>query len=200
MNGARPVTAPRWVRGAWALSVLLGGALLLTEPAHSDEPAGLAPATMARYLSDAAGADARDIRVNGLYGSGHAGAWQFVAHITWLDEAGNIHGGTVTLPQQAGQPAVRSDFDEKRLRAEAEIGWSLSELADRADRLEGTADRLSLLELEIPVGVSGTLTSCHAAAPGLGECRELSTDGERRDFTGTLSDEPLNGALSVQLG
>src|SRR4051794_37641138 len=131
MNGVRPVAPPRWVSGAWALSVLAGGAFLLVGTAESSEPTGLAPATVSRYLEDAADPAARDIRVNGLYGSGHVGAWQFVAHITWHDAAGGIHGGTVTLPQQAGRPAVRSEFDDQRLSREEAIGWRLQRLNDR---------------------------------------------------------------------
>lgn len=197
----RPTRAPALVAGCWSLSVVAGAALLAVGPvAPRPEPVELSPYSLAAYLTRVAGPDARDVRVNGVYGSGHDGAWQFTAHLTWLDADGGVRGGTTTLPQLAGTDALQSELADERLQAEQDIGWSLSDLDAALDLLTGVSDPLAMLELEILPDRSGEVTSCHSNAAGApARCRSVTRDGERGPpFTDALADSPLADALSVQ--
>lgn len=197
----RPVRAPVLIRGCWALSVVSGAALLAVGPtAPRPEPTSLSPYSLAAYLSRAAAPDAQQIRVNGVYGSGHDGAWQFTAHLSWRDPTGTVGGGTTTLPQQAGSAALDSDVDADKLEAEQEIGWTLTELDAALDKLTGISDRLAMIELEIRGDGSGQAVSCHSpAVDAEAACRRVRRDGELGPtFPGTLTDSPLGEALSVR--
>jgi hypothetical protein len=197
----RPTRAPALIAGCWSLSVVAGAALLAVGPvAPRPEPAELSPYSLAAYLSRVAGTDARDIRVNGVYGSGHGGAWQFTAHLSWFDADGVVRGGTTTLPQLAGSDPLQSDLDDARLQAEQDIGWSLADLDAALDQLSGVSDPLAMLELEILPDGAGDVTSCHSTAPGVAaRCRTISRDGELGPaFADELTDSPLADALSVQ--
>ena len=102
---ARRPGVPRAIAATWALSALLGGIAVGVAAARpKPQPRTLSPRTVARYLTDIAPAARADVRVNGIYGSGHAGAWQFVAHVTWRTADGTIDGGVTNLPILAGEP------------------------------------------------------------------------------------------------
>lgn len=193
----RPAVAPRLVVGCWALSVLSGAALLAPH-ALSSTSSALEPATLDRYLARSAPPGSRDIRVNGVYGSGHGGAWQFVAHLTWRGVDGRVGGGTTTLPQRAGAPAAASDFDQTRLVAEESQGWTLSEIRRALGRVARTSDQFSMLSLEIPAGEPGRLTACHASDPRKASCTAQTRSGPVSTFSDTLTDQPALAALSVQ--
>jgi hypothetical protein len=189
------------VAGCWSLSVVAGAALLAVGPtAPRPEPAELSPYSLAAYLTRVAGPDAQQVRVNGVYGSGHSGAWQFTAHLSWRDADGAVQGGTTELPGLAGNPALQSDFDSERLQVEQEIGWSMSDLDRALDRLSGVNDRLAMLELEIRGDGSGDVIACRSAGTEqAGTCRSVDRNartGER--FAARLTDEPLANALSVR--
>lgn len=197
----RPARAPTLVAGCWALSVVSGAALLAVGPTEPrPEPAELSPYSLAAYLQRIAGPQAQPVRVNGVYGSGHAGGWQFTAHLSWRDPTGAVRGGTTKLPQLAGTPAVASDFSTERLEAEQRIGWTMTELDAALDKLTGVNDPLAMLELEIRPEGSGNVVSCHAdatAAPA--SCRSVRRDGDLGPLvSGRLTDAPLADALSVQ--
>ena len=105
--GRHATRLPRLIAGSWTASVLTGAALLAlgAHPARP-EPDALSPYSLAAYLRRLAGPAATDIRINGVYGSGHHGAWQFVAALTWRTPEGTITGGTTSLPQLAGAPTL----------------------------------------------------------------------------------------------
>jgi hypothetical protein len=152
---------------------------------------------MPRYLADAAGSGVSDIRVNGVYGSGRHGAWQFVAHLTWRQRDGSVGGGIVSLPQYAGAPAADSPFTAGRLANEERAGWTLPQLRDRTTGLPGTDATLALLELEITPSNDGTLTFCSATRIGSARCIGEMRDGRRRLFTANVALSSENGPLSV---
>jgi hypothetical protein len=169
---------------------------LLLNPATAETTVGLAPSTVTGYLRAAAPVT-DEIRVNGIYGSGHRGAWQFVAHITWRDGI-SIKGGTVNLPQLAGQPALTSEAGEARLTFEHGIGWSLDRLDGALEHIGGVSDGVAVVELELPQSGIASLVSCHASQPGPAVCRQQGDSAAGpREFRGTLTDEPFRDALSV---
>lgn len=196
----RPVRAPALVAGCWALSVTSGAALLAVGPTSPrPEPAALSPYSLAAYLQRVAPPGGRDVRVNGVYGSGHDGAWQFTAHLTWHDPTGVVRGGATTLPQLAGSPPLRTSFDTARLQAEQDIGWTLDELDAALDRLSGVNDPLAMLELEILPQQPDEVLSCHSNNGAPAACRSQGRDGEAgQPFADMLADDPAAGALSVR--
>jgi hypothetical protein len=195
----RPHAAPRVVIGCWAASLAVGALLLAVGPnAPAREPTELGPYSLAAYLERVVGPDARDVRVNSFYGSGHSGGWQFVAHVTWLDTGGVVRGGTTSLPQLAGSEPLVSEADSGRLVKEQQIGWTLDDVDNVLDRLDHLDARFALLELEIPESGRGDLVFCRAESSD-GQCEARSRAGQRtRQFADRLSDEPLLGALAVQ--
>lgn len=173
--------------------------MVLGPHAPRPEPDALSPYSLAAYLSRVAGPAARDIRVNAAYGSGHDGAWQVTAHLTWRTPAGEIAGGTTTLPQLAGAPAVASEFDTARLTQEERLGWTMPELDKALDALPGVNDPLAMLELQIPLVGAGSVVSCHAQPQQRASCESRERDGARtRTFGDSLSDRPELEYLSVQ--
>lgn len=196
---ARRRAVPRAVVLSWVLSTLLGGSVVAATVAGSAaQPRTLSPTTLAGYLAEVAPARADDVRVNGVYGSGHSGAWQFVAHLTWRDED-VIRGGVTNLPALAGGAAVDSPVDESSLAAEHEIGWTLRQLNAVLSRLEGTDDALAMLELEITT-TRDSFIACHSARrASTGYCTEHQRTGDViRRFSAALSDEPSGDAHSVR--
>ncbi len=196
----RPTQPPKSATACWAVSVMTGAVLLAagTQPARP-EPRTLGPYSVAGYLQRIAGPDARDIRVNGLYGSGHDGAWQFIAHLTWHTADGDVAGGTTSLPQLAGQPALDSAFSAERLTSEQGLGWTLSTLDAVLDSLPSPDAPLALVDLEIPTSSPAELIACFAGRDAIAHCETRDQSGDRRDTsTEELLDEPLLEALSVQ--
>jgi hypothetical protein len=193
----RQFAAPPMVVAYWLLSVVAGAGLLASSSRTSSQQT-LAPQTLDRYLTAAAGPDAKDIRVNAVYGSGHQGAWQFVAHLTWRSPDGTVHGGTSVLPQDAGRAATTSTFDDDRLAAEERRGWPLTELRSRLAHIREQSEPLALLELEIPAERSGSLTFCYSRRPPTATCRTTTRRRDAATFADTLTDEPPLEALSVQ--
>ena len=196
----RPTRAPRCITACWGLSVLAGAALGLLGP-HPAQPElqSLSPFTVTSYLQRIAGPDARDIRVNGLYGSGHQGAWQFVAHLTWRTADDEVAGGTTSLPQLAGQRALDSAFSADRLTTEEQLGWTLNELDALLDKTSGSDDDLALVDLEIPLTGHPSLISCHAHHDNQGHCQSRRRSGRRIESTSEmLLDQPELAGISVQ--
>lgn len=190
---------PGVVVACWAGAVVAGAALLVIGPtAPRREPAALSPYSLAAHLRRVAGPEAKDVRVNGVYGSGRAGAWQFVAHITWVDATGGVRGGSTTLPQRAGQSPFSSDLDDARLRAEHRIGWSVAQLDVVLDRMSDVRSPLAMIELEIaPIG-SSDLVECHGTAAAA-RCTARRRDGSTENrFVDRLIMLPSGDALSVR--
>jgi len=196
---ARRPAVPRVIAVTWALSALLGGIAVGVAAAQPEpQPRTLSPRTVARYLAEIAPAGRNDVRVNGIYGSGHAGAWQFVAHVTWRTADGAIDGGVTNLPILAGEPPWTSPVDPSAFPHEHEIGWTLDQVADVFKRAE-TDDDLAMAELEV-TAVRDSLIACHAdRADQIGHCDERDRDGDRlRQFDSRLVDDPLGQAMAVQ--
>lgn len=197
---ARRPAVPRAITVTWALSALLGGIAVGVAAAQPEpQPRTLSPRTVARYLAEIAPAGRDDVRVNGIYGSGHAGAWQFVAHVTWHTADGTIDGGVTNLPILAGEPPWTSPVDPSTFPHEQEIGWTLDQVAAVFARAEDTDDGLAMVELEI-TATRDSVIACHAARTDqVGHCAERDRDGDRlRQFGSPLSDDPLGQATAVQ--
>lgn len=195
---ARPVIAPRWVAGCWAAAVVSGAAtILVSEGTSQATPRTLGPATVASYLERVAGPDARDIRVNGVYGSAHNGAWQFVAHLTWHDSAGAIHGGTTNLPALAGAPASISEFSPDRLSTEELIGWTSAMVQQVFTAVPQPDAPLAFVELQI-TEQQATVLTCAGEIGRPAACRVLDGQGRQvQSFDDQLADDPSAGALAV---
>lgn len=214
----RPSRPPRPVVACWVLAVAAGGALIGITGAHhlsksgQGSTVGLAPSTVASYLTAAAGPDAREVRINGVYGSGHDGAWQFVAHLTWRDPAGRLESATTQLPEQAGIHTPDPSLTGSRLTDEQRIGWTPAQL-DAALAADPNLDRAPLASLELQTAdTDAALTTCTAstashagtaAVPASASgvpagCVTQRRDGTRNRFTDTLRDSPAGGPLSVQ--
>lgn len=197
---ARRPGVPRAIAMTWALSALFGGIAVGVAAARPEpQPRTLSPRTVARYLAQIAPAARDDVRVNGIYGSGHAGAWQFVAHVTWRTADGTIDGGVTNLPILAGEPPWTSPVDPSTFPHEHEIGWTLDQVAAVFARTENTDDDLAMVELEV-TATRDSVIACHAAsADHLGHCAERDRNGARlRQFDSRLSDDPLGQAMAVQ--
>ncbi|MDT4922642.1 MAG: hypothetical protein QOG01_355 [Pseudonocardiales bacterium] len=184
----------------WALSALLGGIAVGVAAARPEpQPRTLSPRTVARYLADLVPAERDDVRVNGIYGSGHMGAWQFVAHVTWHTADGTIDGGVTNLPILASEPPWASPVDPSTFPHEHEVGWTLDQVAAVFARAEDTDDYLAMVELEI-TSTRDSVIACHAArADQVGHCAERERNGHPlRQFDATLTDDPLGQATAVQ--
>jgi hypothetical protein len=194
-RGVRPT---RLVVSCWSASVLAGGALVAL-PAHAGAPQGLTPSTLPSYLRLAAGSGSRDIRVNGVYGSGRDGAWQFVAHISWVDRGRQVRGGVVELPAGVGADPSTSPLTTARLISEEHRGWTLDQLAHAIANAAPRQLPLAMLELEIPSQTDGTLTFCTARAD-LGSCVVVHRTGaaERAADPVRLVSDAAAGPLSVR--
>ncbi|HVF05287.1 MAG TPA: hypothetical protein VNA20_10630 [Frankiaceae bacterium] len=197
---ARGVGVPRAVVAAWALSTLLGGtAVGVAATRPEPQPRTLSPRTAARYLADLVPAPREDVRVNGIYGSGHAGAWQFVAHVTWRDANGAINGGVTNLPILAGSAPWDSPVDSSTFPHEHEIGWTLDQLDAVLRKARDVDAELAMVELEV-TAARDSVIACHARrADVLGHCVERNRRGrELRRFDAALTDNPLGQATAVQ--
>jgi hypothetical protein len=179
---------------------MLGGATVGAAAARPDpQPRTLSPRTVTRYLADITPAARDDVRVNGIYGSGHNGAWQFVAHVTWRTADGTIDGGVTNLPVLAGEPPWDSPVDPSRFPNEHRVGWTLNDLASVLARVESTDDDLALVELEV-TEARDSVIACHAVRDDvLGRCVERDRQRrEMRRFYTQLTDDPLGQATAVQ--
>lgn len=191
---------PRVIAAAWALATLLGGAAVGVEATKPEPlPRTLSPRTVARYLADIAPAAREDVRVNGIYGSGHNGAWQFAAHLTWRTADGTINGGVTNLPVLAGEAPLDSPVDSSRFAEEHTIGWTLDDVARVLARSDDTDAELALVELEVTATRSSVI-ACHGARrDAMGRCAERDRRSrELRRFDAYLTDNPLGQATAVQ--
>lgn len=187
----------RVVVGCWWLSLLAGG-LLVATPFFDVRPAGLLPSTVASYLRQAAGPGANDLRINGIYGSGRSGAWQFVAHLSWRDGDGDVHGGVVELPAGAGSPVGRAAVLPERLEFEEQRGWTLRRFSRAVHGLDHQNAALAFLELAIPATGADSLTFCFGSR-GRGTCVLATGDGRRTATRhAELLVDPFVGPLSVR--
>lgn len=197
---ARRPGVPRAIAVTWALSALLGGIAVGIAAARPEpQPRTLSPRTVARYLAEIVPAARDDVRVNGIYGSGHTGAWQFVAHVTWRTADSTIDGGVTNLPILAGEPPWDSPVDQSTFPHEHEIGWTLDQLADVLRRVTDADADLAMVELEV-TEARDSVIACHGRrADLLGHCIERDRQGrELRRFHAHLTDDPLGQATAVQ--
>lgn len=197
------------VVACWVVSVLAGGAAVAVTAAHRagrtlPPTTGLAPSTLAHYLTAAAGPDAHDLRINGIYGSGSSGAWQFVAHLSWLDSTGTLESATTDFPQQTGTTTPDPSLSGAQLADEQRIGWTIEELQD-AIRNDNGLDNAPLASLELQTTDSESdITTCiskDAVASETGApaaCVTRTLDGASRPFSDVLTVSPGGGPLSVQ--
>lgn len=195
----RPVRPPARMLAVAAGVVTLSGASVVgvRDALRSD---GLTARTLARLLADATPDGATDVRVNGFYGSAHEGTWQFVAHLTWRDADGVVHGGGTELPQNGGQLPIPSELSEAELAREHRIGWTVSHLRRALRDVEiGNAD-LAMIELEIRPETKATVVVCSSdRTDPAARCVERDDRGRVvRRFTDRLVDVPGWDAISVQ--
>jgi hypothetical protein len=163
-------------------------------------PAGLTPSTVVDQLSRIVPDAASGVRINNVYGSGHGGAWQFVAHLSWHGRDGSLRGGAAVLPQRAGQPPLDTRFPASRLAVEEKIGWTLDELSSATADLPATSAPLAMLEYAPTPETHDALTYCRASGTGVtARCVRRDGAGDRSGaFTNRLTDDPSRDELSVQ--
>lgn len=202
MNTAlrRPGPPRRLALGSAVASSVCGLVLVVAGPtASAPAPRGLVPATVVDHVLRQLPADAENVRFNGLYGSGHAGVWEFVAHLTWRDKGGALRGGKAHLPETAGQPPLESSFDTTRLEHEERIGWVPNDLSLVLRRLVDTDAPLVLVEFVPDLGLRpAPLVMCRAAKPGGADCSGYGVAGRSITFSDDLFEVPFGEALSVQ--
>jgi hypothetical protein len=202
MNPSPRTPAPprRLALGSAAVSSICGIVLLVAGPtASAPLPSGLVPATVVGHALRQLPAEARNVRFNGLYGSGHAGAWEFVAHLTWRDAAGALRGGQIHLPETAGQAPFATIFDISRLDFEEQIGWQPSALSRSLRRLLGHDASLALIEFVPDPGLRiAPLVACGANAPGTATCVGHHVDASTVTFSDEIIEVPFGRALSIQ--
>jgi hypothetical protein len=196
---ARRPAVPRIVAATWVLAMFVGGTAVAVAAIRPEpQPRMLSPRTAARYLAEIVPASRDAVRVNGIVGSGHGGAWQFAAHVTWHEPDGTINGGVTVLPDLAGDDPWDSPVDPSELPHEHEIGWTLDQLAAVLAHPKGTDDDRAMVELEITASRDSVI-ACHSPRDAVARCTEYDRTGRRtRAFTSRLSDTPLAGAVAVE--
>ena len=179
--------------------VTISAAALVGAP-DAATPSGLNAQTVARALADSVPPNARDVRVNGVYGSAHKGTWQFVAHMTWRGADGVIHGGSTELPQNGGQKLVSSELTQDQLDSEEQMGWTIDRLEHATRNIDLGSTTLAMVDLEITAESGSTLVACTASAADVAaRCAEYNAAGDvSRRFADRLLDEPALNAISVQ--
>lgn len=191
----RPVRPPTTLLSiAAGIATISGVALFAGAPiAHSDS--GLSPRTIARHLAITPPADAREVRISGVYGSGHRGTWQFTGFVTWLDPAGTIQGGGTELPQNGGQPAIDLDFTADRLATEHRIGWTARQVEKALSGFRDLGAGLAMVEIAITVEAT-TVVGCAAPSTDVtANCAQFDSRGRVvRRFTDRLLDTGLDAA------
>ena len=178
--------------------VMLSGASVVGVPdaLRSD---GLTARTIARLLVAATPDGATDVRVNNVYGSAHEGTWQFLAHLTWREADGSVHGGATELPQNGGQPPIPSELTQDRLEQEHRIGWTITRLRRALHGADIGEVALAMMELAITPDKPATVVVCAADNAGIATCTERNDRGHvTRRFTDRLVDLPGWDAISVQ--
>jgi hypothetical protein len=194
----RPVAPPVRLLGiAFGVVAMSGAALVAVPDAGADS--GLSPRTVARYLADAAPDGARDVRISGVYGSGHRGTWQFTGFLTWRDTSGAIQGGSTELPQNGGRAAIDLELSPERVVTEHDIGWTEHRVARALSGTRGIEAELAMVELAI-TSDAVTLLGCSAKAAGVtARCSTYSETGRTMSsFADRLVDVPYADATSVQ--
>jgi hypothetical protein len=198
----RPSRPPgRLFTVATSVAALAGAALVAGfATGGTQAPAGLTPATVADQLSRIVPDAASGVRVNNVYGSGHGGAWQFVAHLSWHGRDGSLHGGAAVLPRRAGQLPLDTRFPASQLAVEEKIGWTLDELSAATNDLPSTTAPLAMLEYAPTPETHDALTYCRASGADVtARCVRRDDAGDRTGaFTDRLTDDPSRDELSVQ--
>jgi hypothetical protein len=200
MNAAaRPVRPPERLLGVAFGVVAVTGVALVAAPGTGSADAGLSPRTVARHLAAAAPRGARDVRISGVYGSGHRGTWQFTGFLTWRDPNGMIQGGSTELPQHGGQPAIDLNFTAERLASEHALGLTASGIRQVLSGVGRVDAELAMVELAITAD-GMTAVSCTAASTETdAACAEYDATGRaRRRFGDRLFEAQGLDAVSVQ--
>lgn len=195
----RPVRPPTRMLSVVAGAITISGAALVGIP-DAAAPSGLTVQTVARLLADAVPSSVHDVRVNGMYGSAQQGTWQFVAHLTWRNNAGTVQGGSTELPQNGGQTFIPSQLTELQLDNEESTGWTIEHLAHALRRIDLGSAALAMVDLEITAARGTMLVACSAPATRVtARCTDYDGKGAvRRHFQDRLLDEPTLAAISVQ--
>ena len=200
MNAAaRPVRPPGRLLAVAFGVVAVCGAALVAVPSTGSADTGLSPRTVARHLAAAAPRGARDVRISGIYGSGHRGTWQFTGFVTWRDDSGAIHGGGTELPQNGGQPTIDLDLGAERLATEHVIGWTERRVARALSGVRDVDAELAMVSLEM-LPTSVTLVGCSAASTSASaRCGTFDDKGRvTASFTDRLVEHPGEDAVSVK--
>lgn len=193
---------PHWVAGCWVISMIFGANAVLATAGSGAGLEPLRPATVVAYLRQAVGPGVAQLRVDGVYGSGHAGQWLVFAHVSWRQHDGTLRGATVTVPPAPGTSALHLDDNPgsvalDNLTAAHLAGWTLDSLAHALRAVKGPADPLAMIELDTG---AGKLISCHGNA-SRAECGWFDGAGHSiRSFGAALLDAPPPfTATSVQI-
>jgi hypothetical protein len=197
MQVVRPARPPRLILAAWLAACVIGAGLIAWPSNAGNASNALSLDTLTSYLAHAAGPHAHDIRVNSVYGSAHDSAWQFIAHLTWHDDDGVIHGGSTELPVLAGSRTQPSPFGADRLRVEESMGWSLAAVRSRLNKVRTARAGITLIDLQI-TDTSSLLVACTATRAGTGHCTSFNIRGQTvESYDAEITDDPSAGALSV---
>lgn len=191
----RPVRPPsRFLSIAAGIVTVSGVALFAGAPVASSD-SGLSPRTIARHLANTAPAGAREVRISGVYGSGHRGTWQFTGFVTWQDEAGTVQGGGTELPQNGGQPSIDLGFSAERLATEHRIGWTTRRVEQALSGFRDLDAGLAMIEIAITAEAT-TVIGCAAASTDVtATCASFDLRGRVIDrFADRLLDTGLDAA------
>jgi hypothetical protein len=195
----RPVRPPNRLLSIAAAVVTLSGVALFAGAPSASSDSGLSPRTIARHLANTAPAGANDVRISGVYGSGHRGTWQFTGFVTWLDPAGTIQGGGTELPQNGGQPAIDLQFTAEQLATEHRIGWTAGQVEQALSGFRDLDASLAMVDISI-TDESSTVVGCAATSTDVtARCAQFDSRGPVvRQFTDRLVEIPGTDAISVQ--
>jgi hypothetical protein len=191
----RPIRPPTTLLSIAAGIATISGVALFAGAPSTASDSGLSPRTIARHLANTAPADAREVRVSGVYGSGHRGTWQFTGFVTWLDPAGTIQGGGTELPQNGGQPTIDLGFPAEQLATEHRIGWTTRQVEQAMSGFHDLDAGLAMVEIAITVEAT-TVIGCAAASTDVtATCASFDPRGRVVDrFTDRLLDTGLDAA------
>jgi hypothetical protein len=195
----RPAHPPARLLAVAAGIVAISGGALVAVPNAGGVDSGLSPRTVARHLAASAPPGARDVRIGGVYGSGHRGTWQFTGFLTWRNASGAIDGGSTELPQQGGQPALDMSFTPERLTSEHAIGLTAKDTTQVLSGIDDLDAELAMLEIAITTD-GMTIVSCTAlSTASQAACAGYDQSGRvQRRFDDRLFEVPGLDGLSVQ--
>lgn len=195
----RPVRPPSRLLSITAAAVTISGVALFAGAPTASSDRGLSPRTIASHLANTAPDGSNEVRISGVYGSGHRGTWQFTGFVTWRDEAGTIQGGGTELPQNGGQPAIDLDFTADRLATEHRIGWTTRQVEQALSGFRDLDAGLAMVDISITEESAAVVGCAAASTNATATCAQFDNAGRAvRRFIDRLVEIPGLDAVSVQ--